>query len=273
MHRVSAFSCVLFSGFHPGAHRFDDSRQDRNDDDRHDEQFEVMLYERQVPEKVAGIAEQCYPGGSADQVERHETGIVHPAHSGDEWCEGADDRHETGEDDGLPAVFFVKRLCFVHVALLEDPGVRIVEEPATEEAADHIVAGIAGYGRGEKDQDEEVYLDRNAGQGRNGPCYEQQRVAGKERGDDQSGFAENDEKKDGVCPQVIVLDDTDKVLIDMQDEIRQKFHKELDMFEGDGTSALRPERAKEERRVRPTTVNGAKCACVPARRYNNGKNP
>lgn len=88
---------------------------------------------------------------------------MHPAHSGDERCEGTDDGHEPRENDGFAAVFFVERLRLVYVALLENPGIRIAEEPAAEEVADHVVAGVAGHGGGEEDQHEEVYFERHAG--------------------------------------------------------------------------------------------------------------
>lgn len=254
-HRFSGFLSTQFPGFHPGAQHFDDGGKDRDDDDGDDEQLEVMLYERQVSEKVACIAEQRHPGGSADQVEQHEAGVMHSAHSGDERCESTDDGHEPRENDGFAAVFFVERLRLVYVALLENPGIRIAEEPAAEEVADHVVAGVAGYGGGEEDQHEEVYFERHAGQGRNSPCDEQQRVAGQERGDDQPGFAEDDEEQDGVCPQVVVLDDTDEVLIDMQNEIQQKLHKLLCVLKVMERISLRPERGGGDGRVRMAALN------------------
>ena len=112
-----------------------------------------------------------------------------------------------------------------------------------------------GHGGGEEDQHEEVYFERHAGQGRNGPCDEQQRVAGQERGDDQPGFAEDDEEQDGVCPQVVVLDDTDEVLIDMQNEIQQKLHKLLCVLKVMERISLRPERGGGDGRVRMAALN------------------
>ena len=86
----------------------DDAGQDRDDDDHHDDEREVALDHRDVAEQVAPDDEDHDPGDAADDVVEDETAVVHAADPGDERRERADDRHEPGDDDGLPAVFFVE---------------------------------------------------------------------------------------------------------------------------------------------------------------------
>ena len=140
---------------------------------------------------------------------------MHPSHSGDERRERAHDGDEAGEDDGLAAVFPVKCVRLVQMAPFENPGVWVGEEFSAEESADRVIAGVARDGRGEEDGGEQVCVHRCSGLRRDGARHEQQRVAGQERRDDQSGLAEDDGEEDGVSPQMVLLDDAEQVLVDM----------------------------------------------------------
>lgn len=56
------------SFLHLGAEHFDDCRQQRNDDDGQQQQFQVVLYERQVAEEVACEAEYAHPQGGSGEI-------------------------------------------------------------------------------------------------------------------------------------------------------------------------------------------------------------
>ena len=105
-------------------------------DDRQDHQGEVVLDERQVAEQVAGDGAEDHPGHAADDVVAHELAVAHGAQAGDERGEGADDRHESGEDDRLAAVLLVELVRVGQVLRLDQPEPLVGEESRPQEVPD-----------------------------------------------------------------------------------------------------------------------------------------
>ena len=145
------FVVLLFAQFSPLPHDLNDSGQQGDENNRHDQNLEVFLDERQVAKEVSGIAKQGHPEGPADHVVHHEIIVMHLAHARHERGERPDNRHEPGDDDGLAAIFLIELMRLFQMAPLEDLGVGIVEQPLPEEMADHVIAGIAENRRGEQD--------------------------------------------------------------------------------------------------------------------------
>ena len=83
-------------------------RHQRNDDDADHDPNQVVLHPRDVAEQVAGIRERGHPRSGADHVVADELGVGHGADSGEEWREGAHDRHEAADDDREAAVLLVE---------------------------------------------------------------------------------------------------------------------------------------------------------------------
>ena len=79
----------------------EDDRQEADADDHEDRDLEVLLDHVDLPEEVAEQRDAEGPDRAADDVELHEGAVVHPADAGRDRREGADDRHEAGQDDGL----------------------------------------------------------------------------------------------------------------------------------------------------------------------------
>ena len=55
----------------------------------------------------------------------------------------SDDRHETGQDDGLTAVAFVEAMGLIQVAAAENFRIGITEELFAKQPANRVVQGIA----------------------------------------------------------------------------------------------------------------------------------
>jgi hypothetical protein len=154
---------------------------------------------------------------AAEDVVTHETGIPHPADSGHEWGEGADDRHEPGDDDRAPAVLLVERMRAVEVFLPEDADVVAVKDPWPDPVPDPVVHRVAQGGRASQDDNQPDRIKGAAGCQR--PGEEQKRIAGEKRGNHQSCLGEDRDEQDGVCPDAVVPDDLRQVSIEVQEEI------------------------------------------------------
>jgi len=210
------------------AQDLDHPRQDRDEDDRHDQVVQVALHHRQVAEEIAGVAEQGDPGDGADHVVGGEAAVGHVAHAGDEGGEGAHDGHEAGEDDGLAAVSGVEGLGDLQMAAAEDLRVRVGEQPDAEEAADAVVDGVAENGGDDQQNHHQVDVHRVLGG--DGASDEQQRVARQERRHHQAGLAEDDQEQDAVDPGPVGRGQLRQVAVDVQDEVDDEldeFHRRL----------------------------------------------
>jgi len=73
--------------------------------------------------------------------------VVHLADAGDDGREGAHDRHELGQGDGLAAVALEELRGALHVLPLEQTGIRLVEDRRPRLAPDEVAGLVAGDGR------------------------------------------------------------------------------------------------------------------------------
>ena len=203
----------------------DDSGNEGDQDDGDDDDGEVILDEGDVPEEVAAEGEDRHPADPANDVVADELQIAHPADAGHERREGADDRNEPGDDDGLGPVFLIEFMRPVEIFFPEEARFLLVKDLGPDDLADPVVDGVADdRGRG---QDEEKPSDLQVASGGECPGGKDQRISGKEGCHDQAGLAEDDNKENKIGPEAIRLDQIAQVRVQVDDEIDdlgQKFH-------------------------------------------------
>src|SRR5262245_40332019 len=115
---------LLSAGLHYLYDDWDDRYQD--DHDRHD--VDVLFYERDFPQEVAQDRYACGPQDGTDCRVGEELLRVHPAYAGRGRDERPDDGDEAGQDDCPCAVFLEELVGLGYVFLLEQLGVRLVEQ-------------------------------------------------------------------------------------------------------------------------------------------------
>ncbi|SSM23737.1 Uncharacterised protein [Klebsiella pneumoniae] len=101
------------------ANNLNHARQDGKHDDRHDQQLQVLLHHRQIAKQIAGIGEQQHPQQRPNHVIGCKMTIGHMPHSRHKRREGSDYRHKARQDNGFPAVTFVKAVGFIQIAATE----------------------------------------------------------------------------------------------------------------------------------------------------------
>src|SRR6185369_11600849 len=84
-----------------------------------------------------------HPRNAANRVENSKANVVHSADAGDERCEGPNNWHETGENNRLAAVGFVKLMGAQQVLLVQKPAGFLLEDRRANTVTDPIVDGIA----------------------------------------------------------------------------------------------------------------------------------
>jgi len=214
-------------GVAAGAEELPDGGDDREHDDGDDDQLEVVLDEWLLAEESADEGEQDDPADAAGDVVEGESGVGHLADAGDEGGEGSDDGDETGEDDGLAAVFFVELVGVGQVLLVQQARVFPREDLGAELVADGVVDGVAedgGDGHEDHGEGEVDFEDAGGGQCADG---EEEGVAGEEGGDDEAGFAEEDDEEDDVKPRAQGIAVGFEGFVQVQediDELMEQFH-------------------------------------------------
>ena len=84
---------------------FYNGRQYRNDNNSHNQQFQIFLYKWKITEKITGITENTNPQSSPYQIIHHKIIIMHFAHTCYKRSKCTDYRYKTGNNDGLSSVF------------------------------------------------------------------------------------------------------------------------------------------------------------------------
>ena len=211
---------MLFLDFCP--YELDNHRQDRNDDDAVNDDTEIVLYDRDVAEEIPGGNQPRHPEDGPGDVERQELDRGHERNPSHKRRKGTHDGNEPGQDNGLAAMPFVKRMGLEQVLLVQKPCL-----PA-EYARPHVPPDLIVYGIPQNrrpQQDKHTHgITEMPGSG-HGPRRKQQRVARQERRHHQTGFAEHDDKQKKIQQRPIFRDKCEKMLIDMQDKRNRLFKK------------------------------------------------
>ena len=121
---------------------FHHHRQDGNYDDRDDDQREILFDEGDVAEEISGDHAEGNPENGSADAEGQEARIVHGADTGHEGCEGAEDRHEAGDDDRDSAVLFIEGMSLVQIFPLE-PARILLKNLRADETTNPVVGRIS----------------------------------------------------------------------------------------------------------------------------------
>src|SRR5262245_38806940 len=105
----SADFCRRARRLHPAcAQHFNYSRNQRNDNYRHNYQREVFLHDLAVCKPVTRGDEEADPENCSGDAVKQEFQIIHLSDSRNEWGKSADDRHKPCKYNGLSTIFFIK---------------------------------------------------------------------------------------------------------------------------------------------------------------------
>lgn len=132
-------------------------------------------------------------------------------------------------------MLFVEPVGLVEIAAAENLRVRIAEQLFTEQSANRVIDRIADNGGNHHQRHHQVNVEIVGRQRRQRAGHKQQRVARQERRHHQPGFAEQDQKQNGVDPYAVLGNKLGKVHINVQDKINQKanqFHSRLTLNNG-----------------------------------------
>ena len=88
--------------------KFKDRRKQRNDDDRHDHETEIIFDQGEIAEIVPGEEANRDPKEAGHEVAGQEPDKSHSAQARDKGGKGSNDRHELGHDDRFGPMLFVK---------------------------------------------------------------------------------------------------------------------------------------------------------------------
>ena len=140
-------------------------------------------------------------------------------HSRHKRREGSDYRHKARQDNGFSAVTFIEAMGFIQIATTENLRVRITKQLLAEQSANGVVDRIADDGRDDHQQYHQVNIEIVRRQRRERARDEQQGIARQEWRHHQPGFAEQNQKQNGINPDAVLGNQFGKVHINMQDEI------------------------------------------------------
>ena len=149
---------------------------------------------------------------------------MHGAYTSNDRGEGAHDRHEAGQHNGLAAVALVEGMGLEQMFLLDQPGIT-GKDGRPHVAAYGIVGGISQGPGGQHDQHDRG-VAHVAGTGHHAGG-KKQGIAGQKGRYHKAGFAENDDKENGIDPDAVICHQLEQVGVNMQNEIHKmgkQFH-------------------------------------------------
>lgn len=191
-----------------------------DENDHKDGEDEIVSDKRDVPEIVTTQDEKEDPGHPSNDIEDDETPIGHRPDPGDKGREGPNDGDESSEDDCLPTIFLIEPMGTLEVFSVQETGVLPGEDLGAHGMTDPVIDRISCNGCKAEQDGKQTHLQ--GPQGNESPCGKQERISREERGDDQTGFTEDDQEKDGVCPGAVGPDDPVEMLIKMKQDIDEK---------------------------------------------------
>lgn len=180
-----------------GPQELDHDRHHRDEHDQDEDHLDVLVHEVDLAEGRAQYRHADAPEDAADDVVRDERAVVHPADTGDDRRERPDDGDEAGQHQRLRSVLLEELVGLLDVLLLEETGVRPLEEGRPHLAAEEIADLVTDDRRqGDQETDEPQGVLQVSGRHQKS-CGEQQGVTGQEEADEQSGLGEHDEQESG----------------------------------------------------------------------------
>jgi len=199
--------------------KLDKARQERNYDDGQDHKTKILSNSWEIAEIVPPEHEHADPGNArCNRVEQELQG-VHGTYTGNKGSKGSDDRQESGDDNRLAPILFVKMVCAFEICPVEETYIVPVKDPWPDEVSYEVIYSIACHGSDTEKNEQPCNI-----QGPdccNCPRSEEQRISGKDWSDNQSCFAKDDEKEYGVCPYAAGSDDKVEMFVKMQEYLNQ----------------------------------------------------
>lgn len=114
---------------------------DRNEDDTDNDEREMLFDEWDVAKKVPCKGKEKNPDKSTKNVIPEKFSIIHFSYPCHKRGKGADDGDKSSQKNRFPAVFVVKRLCFVNMILINwNP--RIVDQFLAKKMSNPIIRCI-----------------------------------------------------------------------------------------------------------------------------------
>ena len=208
---------MLLQGLPGEAH--EDGAENGGEDAEKKNEGEVVLDEGDVAEEVARPDDRDGPEDGARAAEEFEAKAVHAGRARDEGREGAHDRDETGEKDGLAAVLHVEvvgRGELLRIDPGDAPVVDLVAEPLPGGVA-HRIPEDGAERHGEHDDP-----GTRGARRRHGARDEEERVAREEGHDHEARFEEEDQEHRDVDERAVVRGERDEKVIRVGEEIDDK---------------------------------------------------
>jgi len=118
-------------------------------------------------------------------------------------------------------MFFVKSMGLIQVFSLDQPVIFLVDF-GPKEAPYGIIGVVSNESCHQHHRNQKTYVERIAIHGGHCTGCKQKRVTRQKGRYYQSGLTKYDDKKDGICPVLIIGYNFCKVPVNMQDEVNEK---------------------------------------------------
>jgi len=118
-------------------------------------------------------------------------------------------------------------MCLLQRRLVEEAGIFPVEDLGAEETPDLVIDHVTEHRRGKQNADQRPDIHAALTNCRQRAGHKKQRIAGKERENDEARLGKDDKEQDAVDPQPVLLHQNGQMLVEVQndiEELRQEFH-------------------------------------------------
>ena len=169
-----------------------DHRHDAGNHDQDENDFNILLDERNIAEEVPGNRDTARPDKRTHAAEDQETAQVHAANAGNRSDEGADDWHKPRHHDRPGTVFVKERMGFINVDLLEQLAIGSAEERRARLGADPIADRVTSECRDDEEQAGKPDIEVDETLGNEQTRDEEQGIARQKESDQQAALGKND---------------------------------------------------------------------------------
>ncbi len=196
---------------------FKHNGQHGNYDDREDNKREVSLNSGQIAEIIACHNKNRNPCYAPQDIITGKARVSHFPDPSHKWGKCADNREKSRNDYRLPPVFFIEFMGSVKIFPVKKPDVFLVKNFRAHKLPYCVVYNIAGHS-GSREQYQKPF-DLQYPKGGKSAKSKKEGIAGQEGGNDETGFAKDDEKEDEICPPTEILNDHGKMPVKVDKEI------------------------------------------------------
>lgn len=205
---------------------FNDQGKDGDENDRDDDEEEVVPNKRDVPKIVTAQHEKEDPGDPSDDIECDETFVGHYPDAGDKGCKGSNNGNKSGKDNRFPAIFLIEPMGAFKVFFVQETGVLPGEDLGAHDMTDPVIDRISRDGCKTEQDGKQTHIQ--GPQGNESPCGKEERISREKGSNDQTGFTEDDQEKERIRPDAVSPDDPVEVFVKMEQDIDEElkgFHR------------------------------------------------